>query len=243
MKNLMRGNIYQLKKDRFFFGCLALGVIWLMISIRYFSPEPDSTPVMSSLLGTFLGGNIVLYAFMLLTANIVAEAYRSGTMKTIIGRGVAKKEYYLSIAFTVSAAYVLVMLISGIVMGVLAYSRFGMGTVLYPGYYTLSAAARILFVMAHISFAVTMTILTRNAITGVLFGLVIPNIPQIVEMVFGFLKMNVDLDLFKISTHMPSVYAASNDLSAFLPCFLVLGGYFILSIVVGFRLLKDQDIK
>lgn len=107
------------------------------------------------------------------------------------------------------------MLISSVVMGVLAYNRFGIGTVLYPSYYALSVVARVLFVMAHISFAITMTILTRNAITGIAFGLVIPNIPQILEMVFGFLKINIELDLFKISAHMPSVYAASNDLSSF----------------------------
>ena len=245
MKNLIRRYIYQLKKDRFFFGCLALSFIFLMISIRSSSPGPELSPVMgvSSLMGTFLSGDIILYAFMLLTANLVAEAYRSGAMKTIIGRGVAKKRYYLSIVFTISAVYLLVMLISGIVMGVLACSRFGMGTVHYPSYYTLAIVARILFVIAYISFAVTMTILTQNAITGVIFGLVIPNIPQIVEMVLHFLKMNVELDFLKISTHMPSVSAASNDLSSFLPCFAVLSGYLIISIVAGFGLLEHQDIK
>lgn len=128
-------------------------------------------------------------------------------------------------------------------MGVIAGSRFGMGTISYPAYYVLSIIARILFVMAHISFAVTMTILTRNAIMGVVFGLVIPNIPQILEMVFGFLKIHIGFDFLKISTHMPSVYAASNDLSSFLPCFVVLYGYLILSVFTGFRLLKYQDIK
>lgn len=174
MKNLIRGHIYQLKKDNFFFGCLALSVIFLMISVRFSSQGLGSSPAMgvSSLMGTFLSGDIILYAFMLLTANMVAEVYRSGAMKNIIGRGVAKKKYYLSIAFTISTAYLLVMLISGIFMGVLAYSKFGMGTVLYPGYYTLSIVARVLFVLAHISFAIAMTILTRNAITGVMFGLV-----------------------------------------------------------------------
>lgn len=135
------------------------------------------------------------------------------------------------------------MLINGIIMGVIAYSRAGMGTIIYPGYYALSIIARILFVMAHISFAVTMTILTRNAITGVIFGLVIPNIPQILEMVFGFLRIHISLDFFKISAHMPSVYAASNDLSSFLPCIIVLCVYLIIAIFVGFRLLKHQDIK
>ena len=245
MKNLIRGHIYQLKKDNFFFGCLALSVIFLMISVRFSSQGLGSSPAMgvSSLMGTFLGGDIILYAFMLLTANMVAEVYRSGAMKNIIGRGVAKKKYYLSIVFTISTAYLLVMLISGIFMGVLAYSKFGMGTVLYPGYYALSIVARVLFVLAHISFAITMTILTRNAITGVMFGLVIPNIPQILELVLGFLKVNIELDFFKISTHMPSVYGASDDLSSFLPCFVVLSGYLILSVVIGFRLLKHQDIK
>ena len=245
MKNLIRGHIYQLKKDNFFFGCLALSFIFLIVSIRFSSQTAELVPVtgVNSLMGTFLGGDIILYAFMLLTANIVAEAYRSGVMKNIIGRGISKKQYYLSIVFTISAAYLLVMLISGIIAGVLAYSRFGMGTILYPGYYALSIIARVLFVMAHISFAVTMTILTRNAITGVVFGLVIPNIPRILEMVFGFLRIHIGLDFFKISTHMPSVYAASNDLSSFLPCFVVGSGYLILSIVAGFRLLKCQDIK
>lgn len=245
MKNLIHGHIYQLKKDNFFFGCLAFSFLFLIISIRQSSPGPESTPVMgvNSLIGTFLSDDIILYAFMLLTANMVAEAYRSGVIKNIIGRGIEKKTYYLSMVFTISAAYLLIMLISGIVMGVLAYSRFGMGTVLYPSYYALSIVARILFVMAHISFAITMTILTRNAITGVIFGLVIPNIPQILEMVCGFFKVNIELDFLKISTHMPSIHEASNDLSSFLLCFVVLSGYFILSIVAGFRLLKHQDIK
>ena len=135
------------------------------------------------------------------------------------------------------------MLISGIIMGVIAYSKFGMGTMLYPGYYALSIIARILFVMAHISFAVTITVITRNAITGIIFGLVIPNIPQILETVLGFLKIHISLDFLKMSTYMPSVYSASNDLSSFLPCFIVVFGYLILSVLIGFRLMKYQDIK
>lgn len=67
---------------------------------------------------------------MLLTTNMIAEAYRSGVMKNIIGRGIPKEQYYLSIVFVISAAYLLAMLISSIVMGGIASSRFGMGTVL-----------------------------------------------------------------------------------------------------------------
>lgn len=178
MKNLIRGHIYQLKKDNFFFGCLALSCVSLFVSIRLsLSLAFADAPVMGieELFNTFLGG--------------------------------------------------------------------GMGTISYPGYYALSVVARILFVMAHISFALTATIYTRNAITGVIIGLAIPNIPKILEMVLGFLRIQIDLDFIKISTHMPSVYAASNDLSSFLSCFVVLIGYLILSIVVGFWLLKHQDIK
>lgn len=246
MKNLIRGHIYQLKKDPFFFGCLALSCVFLAVSIRLsFSLASVSNPVMGieGLFDTFLGSDIVLYVFMLLTANMVAETYRSGVMKNIIGRGIAKKRYYLSIVFTVSAVYALVMLVGGIIMGVLAGSRFGMGAISYPGYYALSVIARILFAMAHISFALTMTIYTRNAITGVVFGLAIPNIPKILETVLGFLRIHIDLDLIKISAHAPSVYAASNDLSSFLPCFAVLCAYLVLSVVIGFRILKHQDIK
>ena len=246
MKNLIRGHIYQLKKDHFFFGCLALSCIFLVVSIRLsLSLASISSPVMGleGMFTTFFSGDSILYIFMLLTANTVAETYRSGVMKNIIGRGIAKKQYYLSIIFTISAAYLLVMLIGGSVMGVLAGSRFGVGAISYPGYYILSVIARILFVMAHISFALTMTIYTRNAITGVVFGLVIPNIPKILEMVLGFLKISVDLNFIKISTHMPSVYAASNDLSSFLPCFAVSCGYLILSVFTGLWLLKHQDIK
>ena len=161
MKNLIRGHIYQLKKDNFFFGCLALSFIFLIVSIRNSSLGAEFSPTMGidSLIGTFLSGDIVLYAFMLLTANMVAEAYRSGVIKNIIGRGISKKQYYLSIVFTISAAYLLVMLLSSIIMGVIAASKFGMGTNFYPSYYSFSIIARILFVMAHISFAVTMTIL------------------------------------------------------------------------------------
>ena len=246
MKNLMRGHIYQLKKDHFFFGCLALSCVFLVISIRLTLTLASAiNPVtgIEGLFDIFFSGDTVLYIFMLLTANMVAETYRSGVMKSVIGRGIAKKQYYLSIVITVTAAYVLVMLIGGIVMGAIAGGRFGMGAIQYPVYYILAVIVRILFVMAHISFALTMTVYTRNAITGVLFGLAIPNIPKILEMALGFLKISVDLDFIKISTHTPSVYSASNDLSSFLPCFAVVCGYLIVSVFAGFRLLKHQDIK
>ena len=246
MKNLIRGHIYQLKRDSFFFGCLAVGVVYLFMSIRLtLSLASALSPLtgVDGLLDIFLGGDTILYAFMLLTANMVAETYRSGVMKNIVGRGIAKKQYYLSIVLTVSTAYVLVMLIGGIVMAALAGSQYGMGTISYPGYYALAIIARILFAVAHISFAVTMTVLTRNVITGVALALVIPNIPQILEMALGFFKIQLSLDFLKISAHMPSVYAASNDLSSFVPCFLVLCGYLIVSIFAGFMLLKHQDIK
>ena len=246
MKNLIRGNLYQLKKDNFFFGCLVLSCVCLFVSMRLsFSLTAALSPAtgIQGLFDTFLGGDTVLYVFMLLTANTVAEMYRSGVIKNIVGRGIHKKQYYLSIVFTVSAVYLLVMLLAGIVMGVLTGSKFGIGTISYPGYYVLAIIARVLFAMAHISFALTMAIYTKNAITGVIFALVIPNIPKILEMVLGFLKISVDLDFIKISTHMPSVYAASNDLSSFLPCFAVLCGYLIVSVFVGFMLLKRQDTK
>ena len=112
MKNLIRGHIYQLKKDNFFFGCLALSCVSLFVSIRLsLSLAFADAPVMGieELFNTFLGGDIALYIFMLLTANMVAEAYRSGVMKNIVGRGIGKKPYYLSIVLTISAAYVLVL--------------------------------------------------------------------------------------------------------------------------------------
>ena len=100
MKNLIRGHIYQLKKDHFFFGCLALSCIFLVVSIRLsLSLASISSPVMGleGMFNTFFSGDSILYIFMLLTANTVAETYRSGVMKNIIGRGIAKKQYYLSI--------------------------------------------------------------------------------------------------------------------------------------------------
>ena len=246
MKNLIRGHIYQLKKDRFFFGCLALACILLGSSIRLsFSLASTVNPVMGvqGLFDIFLGGDTVLYVFMLLTANIVAETYRSGAIKNIIGRGIAKKQYYLSIVFLVSAAYLLVMLAGSVVMGILVGSKFGMGGVPYPAYYALAVIARILFAIAHISFALTTTIYTKNAITGTVFGFVIPNIPKILEMILGFFRIPIDLGFIKISTYMPSGYSASSDLSSFLPCFAVLCGYLIVSVFAGFRLLNRQDVK
>ncbi len=245
MKNLIRGHVYQLKKDIFFLGCLAISVIFLIISIRSSLSSAELDPIMgiNSFVDTFLDGDIILYAFMLLTANIVAESYRSGAIKNIIGRGIEKKKYYMSIVFTISAVYLLIMLISGIVVGVISFSKFGMGSFSYTSYYVLSMITRILFVIAHISFVVTMTIITKNTIIGFILGFVIPNIPKIVEMVLGFLKIRINLDFLKISTHMPNIYEASNNLSSFLPCFVVLIGYLVLSIVVGFKFFEYQDIK
>lgn len=246
MKSLIRGHMYQLKKDHFFFGCLALSFILMFVSIRLtLSLASVDNPVtgLEGLFDIFFSGDTVLYVFMLLTTNMVAEAYRSGVMKNIFGRGIAKKHYYLSIVFTVSAVYVLVTLAGGIVMGIIAGSRFGLGGVAYPAYYVLGVLARILHAMAHISFAVTMAIYTRNAITGVVFGLEIPNLPNILEMVLGFLKIQVSLGFIKISANMPSVYSASDDLSAFLPCFLVLCDYLAVSTFAGFKLLKNQYVK
>ena len=246
MKNLIRGHIYQLKKDHLFFGCLAISFVLLFVSIRLslsLTSVDDPVTGLEGLLDIFFSGDTVLYIFMLLTANMIAEAYRTGVMKNILGRGIAKKHYYLSLAFTLTAVYLLVMLAGGMVMGVIAGSRFGIGGIPYPAYNTLSLLTHVLFAMVHISFALTMTIYTRNAITGFVLGLAIPNIPKILEMVLGFLKIPLDLDFIKLSTHMPSVYSASNDLSSFLPCFTVLCGYLIVTVFAGFRLLQYQDIK
>lgn len=246
MKNLIRGHIYQLKKDTFFFGCLALSCILLVASGRFslsLASVMDPVSGIDGFFNTFLGNDVVLYVFMLLAANTVAETYRTGVMKNIVGRGIGKKEYYLSMVLTVSAAYILVMLIGSIAMGIIAGSKFGVGAMAYPAYYVLAVIARIVFVVAHISFAMTMTVYTRTAIAGAVFGLVIPNIPKILEMVLGFLKIPVNLDFIKISTYMPSVSEASHDLSAFMPCFAVLCVYLVLSVFAGFRLLQKQDIK
>lgn len=81
MTNLIRGHIYQLKKDRFFYGCLGIGLIFLAVSIRIFLLGFTSDTGMTSMMQTFLGGDMVLYAFMVLAANIIAEVYRSGAMK------------------------------------------------------------------------------------------------------------------------------------------------------------------
>ena len=93
MKNLIRGQIYQLKKDNIFWGCLALSCASLVASIRLsLSLASISTPAMGGIAGlfnTFFSSDIVLYVFMLLTANTVAESYRSGVMKSIIGGGIA----------------------------------------------------------------------------------------------------------------------------------------------------------
>lgn len=94
MKNLIRGHIYQLKKDRFFLGCLAFALVFLGISIRVssFGTGFVSGTGLENMFHTFLNGNVVLYAFMLLTANMIAESYHSGAIKNIVGRGINKKE-------------------------------------------------------------------------------------------------------------------------------------------------------
>lgn len=63
------------------------------------------------------------------------------------------------------------------------------------------------------------------------------------RLVLGFLKVKIELDFLKIETYMPSVYKASNDLSPFLLCFVVLTCYLVVSIAVGFWIFKHQDIR
>lgn len=245
MKNLIRGHLFYLKKDHLFFGCLALSLIMLIISIRlsYFTSDIIPTTGTESFINTFLGSDIILYAFMLLTANMVGEIYQSGAIKNIVGKGISKKKYYLSIILTISIIYLFVMLVSGIIVAILAVNKFGIGTISYPLYYILAIIARILFVMAYISFSLTAIIFTKNAITGIIIALIIPNIPQILEAVLDFLKMNISLDFIKISSHMPVIEFASTDLSSFLPCFIILMVYLGLSIIIGINLFKNQDIK
>lgn len=245
MKNLIRGHIYQLKKDRFFLGCLAFALVFLGISIRVssFGTGTVTGTGLENMFRTFLNGDMVLYAFMLLTANMIAEAYRSGTIKNIVGRGINKKNYYFSIIFTTSVAYLLVMLVCGIIMGSISFVQSGMGSISYPGYYALSIVARAFFTLTYVSFATTMTILTMNAIAGFIMGLLLPYVPRVLESFFGFLRIRLSFDFMNISSHMPSLYEASNDLSPFFPCVAVLAGYFVFSVLLGIYWLQHQDIK
>ena len=114
---------------------------------------------------------------------------------------------------------------------------------MYPAYYILAIIARILFVVASISFSLTAIIYTKNTIYGMVLALIIPNIPQIIETIFSIIKININLDLFKISNHMPTIQNASIDISPFLPCFILLVVYIALSTIIGIYLLKKQDIK
>lgn len=245
MKNLILGHIYFLKKDHFFYGCIAIALIMLIISIRVSSFLPIEIPVtgIDSFFNLFLGDETIIYAFMLLTVNMVSETYQSGVIKNIIGKGTGKDKYYLSIVLTISLAFLLITMISGIIAGIIASYKFGLGTIMYPSYYILAIIARILFVVASISFSLTAIIFTKNTIYGMVLALIIPNIPQIIETIFNIIKININLDLFKISNHMPTIQNASTDISPFLPCFILLVVYIALSTIIGIYLLKKQDIK
>lgn len=245
MKNLIRGHIYQLKKDRFFLGCLAFALVFLGISIRVssFGTGFVSGTGLENMFHTFLNGNVVLYAFMLLTANMITESYHSGAIKNIVGRGINKKNYYFSIIVTPSVAYLLVMLVCGIIMGSIAFVKSGMGSLSYPGYYAFSVVVRAFFTLTYISFAATMTILTMNAISGFITSLLLPYVPKVLESLFGFLRIRLSFDFMNISSHMPSLYEASNDLSPFFLCIVILAGYFALSVLIGIYWLQHQDIK
>lgn len=245
MKNLIRGHIYQLKKDHLFLGCLAFALVFLGISIRVssFGTGTVTGTGLENMFRTFLNGDMVLYAFMLLTANMIAEAYRSGTIKNIVGRGINKKNYYFSIILTTSIAYLLVMLVCGIIMGSISFMQSGMGSISYPGYYAFSVVVRAFFTLTYISFATTMTILTMNAIAGFIMGLLLPYVPRVLESFFGFLRIRISFDFMNISSHMPSLYEASNDLSPFFPCIVILAVYFALSVLIGIYWLQHQDIK
>lgn len=126
----------------------------LIISIRVSSFLPIEIPVtgIDSFFNLFLGDETIIYAFMLLTVNMVSETYQSGVIKNIIGKGTGKDKYYLSIVLTISLAFLLITMISGIIAGIIASYKFGLGTIMYPSYYILAIIARILFVVASISF-------------------------------------------------------------------------------------------
>ena len=49
MKNLIRGHIYQLRRDYFFYGCLAVSIVYLFMSIRL-------TLSLASALSPLMGG-------------------------------------------------------------------------------------------------------------------------------------------------------------------------------------------
>lgn len=186
MKNLIHGHIFYLKKDHFFFGCIAISLIMLIISVRFSSFLQASIPItgIDNFFNIFLGDDTVLYAFMLLTVNMVAETYQSGVIKNIVGKGVSKEKYYLSIVLTISLAFLLVTMITSIIAGLIGFNKFGIGTIMYPTYYILAIIARILFVMTNISFSLTAIIFTKNVIYGMILALIIPNIPQILETIF-----------------------------------------------------------
>ena len=104
---------------------------------------------------TFLGGDMVLYAFMVLAANIMQrfivpaheEHRRTRHFKEEL-LFIYGLYYFRRIHPGDAGAFHF--------MGIFAMSKYGMGTLEYPAYFALSIVAKILFVMAHISFAVTM---------------------------------------------------------------------------------------
>lgn len=245
MKNLIKGHIYQLKKDYFFLGCIIFSLIYLGLSIKFNSLRIELTGDngIETMINSFLSVNIILYAFMLLTSNTVSETYRSGIMKNIIGRGIKKKNYYISMVLIMSVICLTVIFIYSLIMGYFAFTKVGMGAISYPIYHLLSVIIRIIFIFTYISFAVTASIITKNAITGFILSIIIPYIPKFLEIFLSIFKINISFDFLKISHYIPSFYDASNDLSFFIPSLFILLGYLCLSLIIGINIFKKQDIK
>lgn len=244
MNNLIKSNFYKLSKNKFFINSLIISFVYIIINcFTIISKNSSMMYGAENLKETFLENSLLIYIFLLLVANTICDDYTSGIIKNIFSKGINKTKYFWSITVTVAVTCIIILLANSTLTSIIYTINYGFGTLNNPVHFLTSIIIRMLMIIAYISPVTAMTIITKNPMTGFIFGVIIPNLPSLLSFAQGFINLNINFQPVNMSYYSSLIFSSDYQITTLLLGTLIILLYIIIPAKIGISTLKKQDIK
>ncbi|HET7658477.1 MAG TPA: ABC transporter permease [Bacillales bacterium] len=250
MGNLIRSELFKLRKDRSFWvlSCIILAYALFVPIFQFFDNGPQYSTGIKIYLNALAGNNYITKLVPCILAGFfISSEYSIGTMKSMASTGSSRERIYVAkfIAFTIGA--VLLSLLYPVMNGVTASLLFGFGDIpqiTEIDFLVQTISLLILYAAAFASimalFAFILTDSGKTIGLSFLFFLLFDSILQALSARFSIFETVYDYSVFKLFMDISKVNLESGELlKLILVPILTCIGFGIL----GYLVFRRKEIK
>lgn len=248
MKNILKFEFHKLFRQKSFYICSAIMVVFAVLGIMITKSIAENNPEMitgnlsglSSILTAITSANFIMISGIFI-ALFVCTDYDNQTIKNIYSRGFSKAKVYISKLIVCLCAVVVMFVIT---LGVsYAYGNSAFGTNADAGNYLGLFLGQIVLVLAYSAFVFAISSIFRKI--GVSIALAILG-PSLINTVLNLLDSMLKTDKIKLSSYWLDNF--TNDLTTLatsteriIVCAILCAVYAVIFISVGLYLSKKQE--